>query len=102
MQKPVYLLEGTQVFCFLTSNEVYCNPLNLLVYKAEPYKISDGGGMYLPVHPNGSKYWRLGYRFGGKQKNPCLGSVSRQSRWNGTKTRLKVGQRNTASMFWCG
>ena len=25
------------------------------------YKISDGGGMYLLVHHNGSKYWRLNY-----------------------------------------
>jgi integrase len=43
------------------------------VIKAEPYKISDGGGMYLLVHQNGSKYWRLGYRFGGKQKTLALG-----------------------------
>lgn len=28
----------------------------------KPYKLSDGGGMYLEVMPNGSKYWRLKYR----------------------------------------
>ena len=32
------------------------------------YKLTDGNGMHLLVHPNGSKYWRLQYRFGGKQK----------------------------------
>ena len=30
--------------------------------KEKPYKIGDGGGMYLEVMPNGSKYWRLKYR----------------------------------------
>lgn len=28
----------------------------------KPKKLSDGGGMYLEVMPNGSKYWRLKYR----------------------------------------
>ncbi len=23
------------------------------------YKLSDGGGLFLLVHPNGSKYWRF-------------------------------------------
>lgn len=27
--------------------------------KESPYKLADGGGMYLEVMPNGSKYWRL-------------------------------------------
>jgi hypothetical protein len=35
-------------------------------------KYSDGGGMYLHVTATG-KYWRLGYRFGGKQKLLALG-----------------------------
>ena len=30
-------------------------------------KISDGGGMYLQVHPNGSQYWRMNCRINGKQ-----------------------------------
>ncbi|MBV4397950.1 integrase arm-type DNA-binding domain-containing protein [Advenella alkanexedens] len=37
------------------------------------YKLTDGEGMYLLVHSNGSKYWRLNYRFGGKQKTLALG-----------------------------
>jgi integrase len=35
-------------------------------------KYSDGGGMYLLVTKAG-KYWRLNYRFGGKQKTLALG-----------------------------
>lgn len=37
------------------------------------YKLTDGDGMVLLVHPNGSKYWRLRYRFGGKEKMLALG-----------------------------
>lgn len=37
------------------------------------YKLTDGDGMHLMVHTNGSKYWRLQYRFGGKQKILALG-----------------------------
>ena len=35
--------------------------------------MADGGGMFLLVQPNGSKYWRLAYRFEGKQKILALG-----------------------------
>jgi integrase len=41
--------------------------------EAKPYKLADGGGMYLEVMPNGSKYWRLKYRYGGKEKRLALG-----------------------------
>lgn len=41
--------------------------------KEKQYKLTDGNGMHLLVHPNGSKYWRLQYRFGGKQKMLALG-----------------------------
>lgn len=41
--------------------------------EAKPYKMADGGGMYLEVMPNGSKYWRLKYRYGGKEKRLALG-----------------------------
>ncbi len=39
-----------------------------------PYKKSDGEGLYLSVMPEGSKLWRLAYRFAGKQKTIALGS----------------------------
>lgn len=38
-----------------------------------PIKLSDSGGLYLLLTPNGSKLWRLAYRFGGKQKTLALG-----------------------------
>lgn len=36
-------------------------------------KLTDGGGLYLLIHPNGGKYWQMAYRFGGKQKTLSLG-----------------------------
>ena len=41
--------------------------------KDKPYKLSDGGGLYLLVNPNGSQYWRLKYRFNKKEKVLALG-----------------------------
>ncbi len=39
----------------------------------KPYRIADAAGLYLQVQPNGGRYWRLAYRFGGKQKTLALG-----------------------------
>ncbi|MBG8588408.1 DUF4102 domain-containing protein, partial [Neisseria meningitidis] len=36
-------------------------------------KLADGGGLYLLLHPNGSKYWRMRYRHGGREKTLALG-----------------------------
>ena len=36
-------------------------------------KMFDGGGLYLEVAPRGGKWWRLKYRFGGKEKRLSLG-----------------------------
>ena len=41
--------------------------------KQAPYKLTDGEGMYLLVQPNGAKYWRLKYRYAGKEKLLALG-----------------------------
>jgi hypothetical protein len=41
--------------------------------KDKPYKLTDEKGMFLLVNPNGSKYFRLDYRFDGKRKTLALG-----------------------------
>lgn len=38
-----------------------------------PQKLTDGGGMYLLLKPDGGRYWRLDYRFAGKRKTLALG-----------------------------
>ena len=39
----------------------------------KPYKLPDEKGLFLLVNPNGSKYWRQKYRFGGKEKSLSFG-----------------------------
>ena len=39
----------------------------------KPKKLSDGGGLYLLIQPNGSRYWRYDYRFAGKRKTLAIG-----------------------------
>ena len=41
--------------------------------QANTYKLTDGRGLNLEVRPNGSKYWRLSYRYQQKQKTLALG-----------------------------
>lgn len=43
------------------------------------YKLTDGGGLYLEVHPNGSKYWLWQYRLGEKRSRISLGVYPRVS-----------------------
>jgi integrase len=39
----------------------------------KPQKLFDGGGLFLLLNPNGSRWWRIKYRFGGKEKLLSLG-----------------------------
>ena len=41
--------------------------------KEKNYKKFDGGGMFLLIKPDGSKYWRLKYTYVGKEKLLALG-----------------------------
>ncbi len=40
----------------------------------KPYKLADGGGLYLQVTPAGGKLWRLKYRIDGKEKLLAIGA----------------------------
>ncbi|MBS0194411.1 MAG: tyrosine-type recombinase/integrase [Proteobacteria bacterium] len=49
-------------------------PLTINAVKnAKPGKHFDGGGLYIEVMPNGSRWWRLKYRIGGKEKRLGFG-----------------------------
>ncbi|WP_281081372.1 tyrosine-type recombinase/integrase [Klebsiella quasivariicola] len=41
--------------------------------KEKAYKLADGAGLYLEVVPSGSRYWRMKYRFNGKEKRMAFG-----------------------------
>jgi len=58
----------------------------------KPFKRSNEKGPFLPINPNGSRYWKLKYRFAGKERKLALGvypevslKLVRQKRqgWNG-------------------
>jgi len=53
----------------------------------KPYKLSDGGGMYLLINPDGSKYWRMGYRFAGKERLLAFGKYPEISLADARKAR---------------
>lgn len=42
--------------------------------KEKPYKLFDGGGLFLEVSASGGKLWRFKYRFGGLEKKLSLGA----------------------------
>jgi integrase len=98
---PQILIEEMRVFCFMKLFNVHCNPRFLGVLlgvsihrfksrypqmpltdtacknakpKDKPYKLADGGGLHLLVKPNGGRYWRMKYRFGGKEKLLAFGT----------------------------
>lgn len=41
--------------------------------KDKQWKLSDTKGLFALIHPNGSKYWRMKYRYAGKEKLLSLG-----------------------------
>ena len=41
---------------------------------AKPIRLSDEKGLYLEVSPSGGKWWRLKYRFAGKEKLLSMGT----------------------------
>src|SRR5688572_28008479 len=41
--------------------------------REKPYKLFDSSGMFVIVNPNGSRWWRLKYRYGGKERGISLG-----------------------------
>lgn len=58
--------------------------------KVAPYKLYDEKGLFLQVTPNGGKWWRLKYQFGGKEKLLSLGTypeVPLAGRWQDPETK---------------
>ena len=68
----------------------------------KPFKIADGRGLFLLVNPNGSKYWRMKYRFNGKEKLLSFGvhpDVSlAEAREKAEEARLKLRNKEDPSL----
>lgn len=62
------------------------------------YKLADGEGLFLLIQPNGSKLWRMKYRFGGKERllsfgaYPALGLAAAREKRTVAKALLTEGK----------
>jgi len=59
----------------------------------KPVKMADGGGLYLEVRASGGKYWRMKYRFAGKEKLLAIGTYPEISLADARKAREKAKER---------
>jgi len=66
--------------------------IKALVPQAKPKKFFDGGGLYLLLNPNGSRWWRIKYRFGGKEQLLSLGIYPEISLKRARERRIEVRQ----------
>ncbi|WP_308267461.1 Arm DNA-binding domain-containing protein [Gluconobacter sp. P1D12_c] len=48
--------------------------LRRIAPKDKAYKLADAGGLFILVQPNGSRLWRMKYRFAGKEKLLAFGT----------------------------
>ena len=70
---------------------------------SKPKKLSDGGGLFLLLHPSGSKYWRMKYRIIGKEKLLAIGVwpevslIEARKKRNEAKQLLKSGKDPSAA-----
>ncbi len=59
--------------------------------KDKPYKLADGGGMYLEVTPTGSKLWRMKFKqANGKESRLAFGSYPEVSLLEARRKRVKA------------
>ena len=60
--------------------------------KEKPYKLADGGGLYLQVAVSGSKLWRMKYRYGGKEKLLSFGPYPHRTLQSARRARDEARQ----------
>lgn len=66
--------------------------------KSANYKLSDGDGLFLLVTPNGGKWWRLKYRFDGKEKQLSFGTYPEVSLADAREKRFEARKLVAASL----
>lgn len=65
--------------------------------RKKAYKLSDGGGLYLEVYPNGNRHWRMKYRINGKENRISLGAypevplIEAREKWQQERKQIKNG-----------
>ena len=56
-----------------TTKPLTAREITNAIIEPKKYKLYDGGGLFLLVKPNGSKLWRLKYRYANKEKEYAIG-----------------------------
>jgi len=65
---------------------------------AKSFKLYDMGGLYLEISPSGGKWWRLKYRFNGKEKRISLGVYPDVSLSNARERRADARKQLTSGI----
>lgn len=87
----------------MASNKLTKDRITRLKPKAKTYRVADGEGLYLQVEPKGGVYWRMAYRFGGKQKTLAFGKwpeidlLAARKKRDAAKDELRAGRDPGAS-----
>ena len=67
--------------------------------RAQPYRLKDGGGLFLMIGPSGAKSWQYRYKLDGRGQTATLGKYPRMSlaeaRSGAMTAREKAGLANT-------
>lgn len=71
----------------MLTNKLTDTKIRKTKHGAKAVKLADGGGLYLELHPNGSRYWRMKYRFGGAEERLAFGVYSEVSLADARKPR---------------
>ena len=66
--------------------------------KDRPYLLSDGDGLYLRIHPEGRRQWRLRFRFNGKANMMSLGPYPAVSLLEARRKRDKIKEQLAAGV----
>jgi hypothetical protein len=78
----------------MASNALTDSAIKKLSATAKPVRVFDGLGLYLEVTPRGGKWWRLKYRFGGKEKLLSMGTYPDTSL-------KKAREKRDEARIWC-
>src|SRR5262245_3113718 len=76
------------------------NPTDLANLKPapKPFKLSDGGGLYVFVSPSGGKLWRYDYNINRRRKTLSLGQYpvvsldDARAKWKAAKQQVALGK----------
>ncbi|SFC62300.1 Integrase [Collimonas sp. OK412] len=66
--------------------------------KDKPYKLADGGGLFLLITPDGAKYWRMAYRFEGTERLLAFGKYPDISLSDARKARMAAREKINAGV----